>query len=137
MKARLLPLALLLLSAPVSAQGTVTGFQLPSGRLACQYDDASGPPTLRCDVLEPTFKKAPRPTECPLEWGDALGLGAAGKPFLVCHGDTVLDPSTPVLRYGPSWRKGKFTCRASTAGVRCSNAAGHGFELARARYRLF
>ena len=137
MMSRLLPFLVLLgLAAPASAQGTVTGFQLPSGRLACQYDDGSGPPALRCDVLGATFK-VPRPSGCTLDWGDSLGLAAAGKPYFVCHGDTVLDPSAPVLPYGSSWRKGGFLCRSSTAGVRCTNAAGHGFELARASYRLF
>ncbi|GGJ83811.1 DUF6636 domain-containing protein [Deinococcus aquiradiocola] len=119
-----------------SAQDTVTGFRLPSGRLACQYDATSGPASIRCDVLGATFK-APRPADCPLDWGDSLGLRASGRPYFVCHGDTVLDPSAPVLPYGVVWRKGNLTCRSSTAGVRCTNRSGHGFELARARYRLF
>ena len=132
-------IALLLAStlavAPLATDALASdaGFSLPSGRLGCELQDTS----VRCDVRGATFKALPRPASCPLVWGDALGVKATGRAFFVCHGDTVLGAARPVLAYGARWRRGGFTCLSSPAGVRCTNGAGHGFELARSRYRLF
>ncbi|GAA4013061.1 hypothetical protein GCM10022631_25950 [Deinococcus rubellus] len=113
------------------------GFSLPSKRLQCQFAPDGPAFTLRCDVLGPTFKAPRQPADCPLAWGDSLGLDDNGKPYFTCHGDTVMDPVRPVLAYGQIWQRGGINCASSTAGVRCSNRDGHGFELARTRYRLF
>ena len=64
-------------------------------------------------------------------------MGVAGAAGFVCHGDTVIDPQRPVLGYGLLWQRAGLTCRSSTAGVRCINIDGHGFELARGRYKVF
>lgn len=117
-----------------------SSFMLPSGRLGCAYaeaDPAAGfRASIRCDVMEPTFK-APRLKDCEQDQGNSLALEERGTAVWVCHGDTVLDPRNPVLAYGRTWKRGGFTCTSSTAGVRCLNGAGHGFELARGKYRLF
>ena len=131
--------ALLSLCGPQGhAQTADSGFQLPSGRLHCSYDpgDAQQPASLRCDVLEPSFRRPPS-EPCPLDFGDSLALTTRGRPQWVCHGDTVLDPQHPVLAYGQTWSWGGFRCTSATTGVRCVNIAGHGFELARRAYRLF
>ena len=122
-----------------SAQSTSLddGFSLPSKRLQCQFAPDGPAFTLRCDVLEPAFKAPPQPADCPLAWGDSLGLDDNGTPYFTCHGDTVVDPARPVLAYGQSWRRGGINCLSSPAGLRCVNRDGHGFELARARYRFF
>lgn len=114
------------------------GFSLPSGRLQCEYSaDAAGGPELRCDVLNPTYRPPARPADCPLVWGDAHAVASTGRAGWVCHGDTVVTASRPVLAYGRSWARGGITCTSSASGVRCLNTQGRGFELARARYRLF
>ncbi|MFC4455038.1 DUF6636 domain-containing protein [Deinococcus sonorensis] len=121
---------------PAPASALAAGFSLPSGRLQCMYDDSSGPASIRCDVLNPTFRVA-RPASCPLDYGDSVTLNVTGRPLLGCHGDTVVDPQRPVLAYQRFWQRAGLTCQSSTAGVRCINIDGHGFELSRARYRLF
>ena len=35
------------------------------------------------------------------------------------------------------WSRGGFTCKASSAGLRCSNRSGHGFFLSRTSQRVF
>lgn len=130
----------LLVGGPAQAQGTPDSFQLPSGRLHCQYQaadvQAKLPATVRCDVQGATFKAPPR-GDCSLDFGDSLALPAAGRPVWACHGDTVMNPQNPVLAYGKTWTKGSLTCSSATTGLRCVNRSGHGFELARSRYRLF
>lgn len=115
------------------------GFSLPSGRLQCQLDASGSAATVRCDVLQPTFTRPSRPADCPLEYGDSLYVGVSGNAAFTCHGDTVVDPARPlpVLAYGQLWQRAGLTCRSSLAGVRCLNIDAHGFELARAKYRIF
>ncbi|TSA80820.1 hypothetical protein FNU79_15920 [Deinococcus detaillensis] len=119
------------------------GFALPSGRIQCQFSDEKTPPALSCEVQLAQFRPPTRPADCPLAWGDSLGLGVTGKAYFVCHGDTVFDPLRPALAYGNTWRtpgltpNGRIICQSRPSGLRCTNADGHGFELARAYYRLF
>ncbi|ULH15170.1 hypothetical protein MF271_14600 [Deinococcus sp. KNUC1210] len=118
------------------------GFSLPSGRIQCGLfspdpGSAAGQAALRCDVLEPTFRRPARPADCPLDYGDSFSLGAEGRATFTCHGDTIIDPARPVLAYGQLWQRAGLTCRSSAAGVRCLNIDGHGFELSRARSRVF
>ncbi|WP_425146210.1 DUF6636 domain-containing protein [Deinococcus sp.] len=118
------------------------GFSLPSGRLQCAFSldgELQGRPAVRCEVLNASYKAPPRPTDCPLAWGDALEVESSGKAQFLCHGDTVMNPpgQRAILAYGQTWKRSGITCSSSTAGVRCLNADGHGFELARARYRTF
>ncbi|GGR24500.1 DUF6636 domain-containing protein [Deinococcus ruber] len=120
-----------------SATSFNAGFSLPSGQLQCGLFSDGGQASLRCDVLESTFRRPARPADCPLDYGDSLSLGVAGRATFTCHGDTIVDPARPVLAYGQLWQRAGLTCRSSTAGVRCLNIDGHGFELARARYRVF
>lgn len=109
--------------------------------MGCAYMDADPsygtPANIRCDVYYPTFKRVPQPKDCPLAYGDSLELTATGKPTWVCHGDTVVDTRNPVLAYGETWKYSDFTCTSSMAGIRCTNKAKHGFELAQGKYRLF
>jgi hypothetical protein len=43
----------------------------------------------------------------------------------------------PILGYGRTWRRGGFACASRRTGVTCRNRAGHGFVLARERWRSF
>ena len=121
---------LVLLPVLASAQ---EAFQLPSGNIHCLAVDGR----LRCDILGFGYRPPPRPRDCDLDWGGAVEMGAQGPARLVCHGDTVADPKSPVLSYGNAWQGGGIACTAAQTGLRCTNAQGHGFEIARARLRLF
>ena len=122
--------ALALFPVLASAQES---FQLPSGNIHCALFEG----TLRCDVLNFTYARPPRPRGCEQDWGGAVELGGKGAPVLLCHGDTVADPSNPVLGYGRAWQGPGMACTATQAGLRCVNGDGRGFEMARARMRMF
>jgi hypothetical protein len=120
----------LLLPVVASAQ---QAFQLPSGNIHCALFDGE----LRCDVLNFSYARPPRPQGCDLDWGGAVTLQAKGPARLLCHGDTVADRGNPVLGYGRAWQGPGMACTAATTGLRCTNGDGRGFEMARARLRLF
>ena len=134
---RRLPILLLLLALAVaatsstgSARGTkFVAFKTPSGNIGCIY--SSGPDYLRCDIRSGLKPTPPHPQNCDLDFGDSVAINKAGRAYYVCHGDTVLDPSASVLRYGTTWRKNGFACTSQTSGLRCRNASGHGFFLSR------
>ena len=134
----LLAVAVLAMAAPGRFDAVqLESFQTPSGNIACMADDMDedGRWELRCDVGERDWRGG-RARNCELDSGDAVGMRATGRPFWVCHGDTILR-SGPVLGYGSTWRKGPFTCVVARAGVTCRNRSQHGFTLSRAAYRLF
>ena len=93
--------ACLLVPVLASAQ---QGFQLPSGNIHCRQWEGS----IRCDILQSAYKRPPRPADCELEYGDSVELGPRGRAQLVCHGDTVQDPKSPVLGYGRAWQGSLF-----------------------------
>jgi len=121
---------LLLFPVVASAQ---EGFQLPSGNIHCALYDG----ILRCDVVNSTYPRPPRPRNCDLEWGDAVEIRARGPAQFLCHGDTLNDPRHPFLQYGTAWQGPGMTCTSAQNGLRCQNAEGRGFEMARARLRFF
>lgn len=122
--------ALALVPVLASAQ---EGFQLPSGNIHCALQEGA----LRCDVLDFTYARPPRPPGCGLDWGGAVELGGKGAAALLCHGDTVADQRHPVLGYGRAWQGPGMACTAAQTGLRCTNGDGRGFEMSRARLRLF
>lgn len=109
------------------------GFQLPSGNIHCMAFDGR----LRCDVLNFAYPRPPRPLNCDQDWGGAVEIGPRGSPELLCHGDTVANPSAPVLGYGQAWHGGGIACTAAQTGLRCVNVEGRGFEMSRSRLRAF
>lgn len=108
-------------------------FQLPSGNIHCMAWDG----VLRCDVLNYSYRAPRRPAGCDLDYGGAVEIGPRGNARLICHGDTVANPMAPVLGYGQAWQGRGMSCVASQAGLRCQNAEGRGFEMARARLSFF
>ena len=126
--ARVLPV--LLLPGLASAQ---EAFQLPSGNIHCVVHAGQ----LRCDILSYAYQRPTRPRGCELDWGGAVEIGARGAARLLCHGDTVADPAAPVLGYGSLWQGPGMGCTAARSGLRCANSDGRGFEMSRARLRLF
>jgi hypothetical protein len=111
-------------------------FQTPSRNIACMAVEDAGEWSLRCDIAEKDWRGASAGPDCELDSGDALGLGATGRAYWVCHGDTVLGEGA-VLSYGRQWRVGPFTCTPTPSNLTCRNGAQHGFVLSRASYRLF
>jgi hypothetical protein len=105
-------------------------FQTPSRNIGCAYD--SSPAFLRCDIRSGLKPRPPKPRNCPLDWGDSYELAPTGRALYTCHGDTAIDPTSRVLKYGTRWSRGGFTCASRKAGLRCSNRSGHGFFLSRA-----
>jgi hypothetical protein len=102
-------LSALTFAATAHAQSGPTGFQSPSKNIACQYFD----------------------------YGGAFEINAKGPATRLCHGDTVMDKSLPVLGYGEVWQRGGFTCKSEQAGITCFNADRRGFSLARVRQEVF
>jgi hypothetical protein len=107
-------------------------FQMPSRNIGCLYHRASA--VLRCDILS-GLRPEPR-RRCELDW-TGIAISARGRAIPQCAGDTAYDRRAPVLRYGSGWRRGGITCRSARDGLRCVNRAGHGFFLARERWRVY
>jgi hypothetical protein len=102
-------------------------FRTPSGNIGCGYYDR----VLRCDVRDGVKPLPPRPASCNLDWGQGFWLHEHGAAQVVCAGDTALDPTAPVVRYGATWHGGRISCMSSPNGLRCTNADRHGFFLSR------
>jgi hypothetical protein len=136
MKKILLLAAAVLAIAATSVQAQdyqPVGFQTPSGNIHCQLD-TYGSPELRCDMVK-LDKIAPKSRDCGLDWGNAFAFGSY-RAQGVCHGDTVIEESLPVLAYGSTWKKAGCTCTSEPSGLICSNAK-HGFQLSRVSQRLW
>jgi hypothetical protein len=103
---------------------------MPSRNIECaEFTDARR--TLRCDIRSGLKPLPPRPASCEFDWGAGFIMGRRGRAHVSCVSDSVHSPSARVLRYGTTWRRDGFVCRSSRAGLRCRNAAGHGFFLSR------
>lgn len=115
------------------AASDIAMFRSPTGGIGCIFYDA----VLRCDVEGGIVPLPPQPKSCPFAWGSGFYLRAHGAASIVCAGDTSRDPNAPVVRYGSVWKRGGITCASSFNGMRCTNADGHGFTIARGEARRF
>jgi UDP-2,3-diacylglucosamine pyrophosphatase LpxH len=123
-------------SFPTTAASNLIGFQTPSKNIHCAgFVDASGT-SLRCDILQNNAKIPARPKDCQLDYGNAFEMTLKGKSLRLCHGDTVAD-AYPILKYGTTWKWAGFVCNSSTAGVRCTNLSGHGWQINKSSQTLF
>jgi hypothetical protein len=128
-------LVVLAVSAPAVSSTGFASFRLPSKRIGCMYGALPGStPSIRCDVLGDGLHPRPK-ANCQGDWV-GLALGAKGRARPVCAGDTAVDPKSPILAYGKTWRRGPITCRSARDGLRCSSKAGHGFFLAREKWSV-
>jgi hypothetical protein len=137
MPARRLALALLLTASPALADDFLA-FHSPSGNIHCIIATGADFAQARCDMrdLTPSFTRPP--ADCDLDWGSAFSVGLDdSQGQLACVGDTVMMPDSLELGYGDSLTQGGFTCTSDQSGMRCTNPAGHGFSLSKARQRLF
>jgi hypothetical protein len=124
-------------SASVAVPAGDTGphyFETPSHNIGCYMDRRS----VRCDIRERDWSPPPEPQYCikaGVDWGQGLAVGAHRASF-VCAGDTTLG-GPGLLGYGHAARRGPIYCLSRNIGITCRNAdTGHGFFLARGRYRL-
>ncbi|MBP2367330.1 serine/threonine-protein kinase [Pseudonocardia parietis] len=109
-------------------------FRSPSGNIACVLEEFAA----RCDVLERTWEVPPVPASCRLAHGTGAELAGAAPGALTCVGDTVADPSLPVLEFDRALRSREVTCVSRRTGVECRNTTtGHGIAVARASYRIY
>jgi hypothetical protein len=129
-------LALLAAASPARAQDRPIGFLTPSKNIACQFFTDNGQGVLRCDIMNLDTRPR-RPADCELEWGNAFEMSAKGSAGRICAGDTIMDPTLPLLAYGEVWQRAGFTCRSEQTGLTCFNAMQHGFSLARAEQKVF
>ena len=110
-------------------------FETPSHNIGCYVSVHDA----RCDIRERDWSPPPEPKSCSkygVDYGQGLVVGPNRAEF-VCAGDTTLG-GPGLLGYGHSARRGSIFCVSRTTGIVCRNAdSGHGFFLARARYRIF
>jgi len=112
-------------------------FQSPTGNIHCMIvtgDYAE----VRCDMIEltPTYRKPP--PNCEGDWGAYFIVGLSSRRgALACVGDTVISEDSIVLGYGKTLSLGGFDCSSEKTGMTCTNPAGHGFALSRAKQQLF
>jgi hypothetical protein len=132
-------LGLLVSAAPASAAFTYKAFRTPTGNIRCAGtgDLKTGKSmNLRCDVGRHTWTAPKRPKSCGEgDYGSTLELTRRGHARFGCVSDAI-DP-TKLLKYGVLWKFGPFSCRVRTTGLRCRNAAGHGWFVSRTSYKRF
>lgn len=112
-------------------------FQSPTGNIHCMIYRSEIGSDARCDLRELTQSYRKAPPDCDLDWGSSFGVGDSGKGYLVCAGDTVINPGSAQLRYGEAVSLGGISCVSAKTGITCTNAAGHGFSVAKAKQKLF
>jgi hypothetical protein len=121
---------------PANAQDFLS-FRSPTGNIGCyiatgQFAEA------RCDLRQYTPSFPRRPASCDLDYGMAFVIGPGdGRGQVACVGDTALDPGAVVLGYGQQISLGGLTCWSDESGMTCTNAAGHGFKVARRGQSVF
>jgi len=116
-----------------AAQASAVSFSSPSRNIGCVLDRTG----VRCDIAQRSWRPPPKPSSCPLDWGNGLSVGRRGKARFTCAGDTVLG-SRRTLRYGRAIRRGRFRCVSRRKAMRCVNRrTGHGFALSRQAARRF
>jgi hypothetical protein len=129
-------LCFLLAATPVVADDLLF-FRSPTGNISCLI--ATGEyAAARCDMRSLTPSFITPPPDCDLDWGSSFEVSLSSrKGMLACVGDTVADPSAVELGYGQTLSLGGFDCTSERNGMTCTNPAGHGFTISKARQTLF
>jgi hypothetical protein len=126
---------------PAIAIDNSDGFLLPSGNIACISHEIGGmtkSPILRCEMLSKLNPMPPQPKSCNFDWGNGFRLTkAARQAEVLCVGDTMYSPEYPTLDYGKTWRKNGFSCKATEAGLTCTNGKGNGFFMNREEWKAY
>ena len=132
-------LATLVVPGSASAAFGFSAFHSPTGKIVCvgSGDKATGKHMeLRCDISSHTWTAPPQTKPCDAgDYGSSHGMTRRGSARFICVSDAP--PSSKELAYGKLWRFGPFKCRMKTTGVRCVNAAAHGWTLSRSSVKRF
>lgn len=120
---------------PATASAVTPNFRTPSGNIGCDMRAGS----VRCDILNYTYRPPRKPASCDFDWGGAISINARGRARFLCYSDTVMPPPgrARTARYGQTVYRNGFSCSVTRAGVTCRNPAGHGFFISRGSYRRF
>ena len=131
------PLITLTLLATPALADDLLFFHAPSKNIHCMI--ATGDyAEARCDIMELATKLPKPPADCDLDYGHAFTIGLQDtRGARACVGDTVADPNAMTLTYGDHVDLGGFRCTSEKTGMTCTNPAGHGFTLAKAKQTLF
>ncbi len=114
-----------------SADGSTTIGSDPSG--ACSLSSSGG---ASCYIAEKQWT-IEQPAGCDDgDFGNAVDLGPGGATFS-CYTDFAWDLNAPPLAYGDASAAGEYICESDETGVTCTNGAGQGFKIARARVDVF
>jgi hypothetical protein len=124
------------LAGPAAADDYIA-FQSPTGNIHCGLYAGEGRASVRCDLLDLVPSYTRPPPGCAFDWGSSFGLDSRGMGYLACVSDAVADPANPVLGYGQAVSLGGISCVSARNGMTCTNAEGHGFQIARAGQRLY
>jgi hypothetical protein len=108
-------------------------FASPSGNVSCAVGTQdNGNAFAECEIRDRVWNSPPAPADCPLSYGDRIGLYQGKQPAFGCHGDTLYDPSSPILGYGQSYSQGPISCLSQMSGITCSDSTtGHFFTISR------
>ena len=131
-----LPALVLAMAAASPAAAEEVAFTSPSGNIRCLMSGPSGE-GLRCDLGVDGRSFARPPAGCEGDWGTAFALGRRGPGRPICADAPLATPGARVLSYGALLSWGGITCRSEEDGMTCTNEAGGGFSLSRARQRVF
>lgn len=121
-------------AAPNAPAMKIKFFQTPSGNIRCVMYKASGKWGMRCDIYDHYWTAPPQPC-VEGDAGSSVGMKRKGWSRFICVSDAI-DPGV-VVPYGTSISYGPFMCRSRSVGLKCWNAAGHGWFLSRESYSLF
>lgn len=91
---------------------------------------------MRCDMAQLTASFSQPPADCALDWGSSFAVGLGSRKGEHAFGS---DPVAADLRGGVGLSArhslAGLTCRSEKSGIRCSNPAGHGFSISKAKQR--
>lgn len=122
------------IAGPAAADNYVA-FQSPTGNIHCAIHEKAGT-EVNCDMRDYAASYT-LPVGCDglttvfSAWDFSLKGG------LSCTDANLLQSDNPVLAYGEAISFGGISCVSAKTGMTCTNAAGHGFSIARASQKLF
>lgn len=128
--------ALCLLASPALADEFVQ-FHSPSGNIHCAISTGEWN-NARCDIFEysPSFRS--QPNWCEFDWGGSFSVDLdSRKGEVACVSDTVANEDGLELGYGKTLSLGGFSCTSEKTGMTCTNPAGHGFTIAKAKQKIY
>ncbi|MHA3914431.1 DUF6636 domain-containing protein [Halovulum sp. GXIMD14793] len=131
-----------LISLAPAVRAEAPSFKTPSSNILCYVpDDLPGyenSDQLICLVFSADWAP-PLDPACGVDETPTFTLGPTGnaREDVSCHGDVFWPYPTPELGYGSTWSVLNYRCEIETTGVKCVNADGHGFQLARGKRSVF